>query len=462
MLEAQAHPSHVPDCSCSGPGCCRIILSTMMKDDGETYLEPTFINCECDPGSYAHHQRQLDIIRFNIQDEAERARQLLALEEGVRWLLLRHREFYKAEIRQDQYWLRQDYARTNAVRGLQNGQVLKRHPEAAKLPLDEFKDLDEIFSETIAPENQHSYPTSKPKLLQVETEDLFIDEEDYEYNAYASSDMDIKGKGPERDQNLLNLAEQESSPEVVRSLSPETVWMASPDNVKHETTVPTPSNIDISPSSTTPRLTTLVKIQLGRLITLPEVLSRFEDIKEKASAYSRDWDLEDSLRGVTIASLYPKPLEARCCCTEEHRLYRSLIDAIFDPSQYMHIECLLAAEIRKTELRREIQEDFTAERREEVDSILHAFEAHIEAQMLDLQTVQGSEGRAKALAEYLRRYDSRADLQEPEDLNRISKAVTVELLGQVDTMAERIGRESEEIEMMIEKLIELESLDEIC
>ncbi|KAI4123535.1 MAG: hypothetical protein LQ341_007186, partial [Variospora aurantia] len=155
----------------------------MMKDDGETYLEPTFINCECDPGSYAHHQRQLDIIRFNIQDEAERARQLLALEEGVRWLLLRHREFYKAEIRQDQYWLRQDYARTNAVRELQNGQVLKRHPEAANLPLDEFKDLDEIFSETIAPENQHSYPTSKPKLLQVETEDLFIDEESYEYNA---------------------------------------------------------------------------------------------------------------------------------------------------------------------------------------------------------------------------------------------------------------------------------------
>ncbi|KAL8656002.1 MAG: hypothetical protein Q9210_000538 [Variospora velana] len=462
MLEAQAHPSYFPDCSCSGRGCCRIILSTTMDDDGETYLEPTFINCECGPGSYAHHQRQLDIVRSKIQDEAERARQLLALEEGVRWLLLRHREFYKAEIRQDQYWLRQDYARTNAVRELQNAQVLKKHPEAAELPLDEIKDLDEIFREVTAPENQHSHPTSKAKLLQVETEDLFIDEEDYEYNVYASSDMDIKGKGPERDQNLLNLAEQELSPDVVRSLSPDTVRVASPHDVQHETTIPTPSIVDINPASSTPRLTTLVKIQLGRLITLPEVLSRFEDIKEKASAYSRDWDLEDSLHGETIASLYPKPLGASCSCTEEHRLYSSLIDAIFDPSQYMHIECLLSAEIRKSELRSEIQGNVIAERREEVDAILHAFQAHIEAQMSDLQTVQGSEGRAKALAEYLRRYDSRTDLQEPEDLNRISKAVTAELLGQVDRMAERIGRESEDIEMRIEELIELESLDEPC
>ncbi|KAL9011576.1 MAG: hypothetical protein Q9173_003592, partial [Seirophora scorigena] len=446
MLEHQTQLSHHPERSCNGPGRCRIVLVTAVKADNETYPQPSFIDCECGPQSYAHHQRQLDIVRFDLRHKEERARQLRAVEEGVRWLLLRHREFYKAEIRHDQYWLRQDYARTNAVRELRNARVLRRSSDVAKLALDEIGDLDKtLLEEATAPENHHSHPASKFKLLQVDSDDLFIDDEDYEYSACASSGWDFKGKGPETDQKLLNLGEQEPSSDAVRE--------ASPDTVKDETTASTPSIKDLSPASSTPKLTAPIKIQLGRLIALSEVLSRFEDIKQKASTYSRDWDREDSLREETSASLHPKPGGAKCCCTDEHRLYNSLLDAAFDPLGQMDIESLLQVEIRKSELRRVMQENVKAERREEVDSILCAFDAHIENQMLDLQTVLGAEGRLKALVEYLRRYDSRTDLQEPEDLNRVSKAVTVELLEQVGAMLERIGREHEGIEMWIEDMI---------
>ncbi|KAI4093203.1 MAG: hypothetical protein LQ344_003030 [Seirophora lacunosa] len=461
MLEYQTQLSQRPECSCNGPGRCRIVLATAVNDDNETYPQPTFIDCECGPHSYAHHQRQLDIVRFDLRHNEERAGQLRAVEEGVRWLLFRHREFYKAEIRQDQYWLRQDYARTNAVRELKNAQLLRKSPDAARLALDEIGDLDKaLLEEATAPENQHSHPAGKFKLLQVDSDDLFIDDEDYEYSACASSDWDFKGKGPETDQKLLNLGEQEPSSDAVRESSPDTVREASPDTVKDEPTASTPSIMDLSPASSTPKLTGPVRVQLGRLITLSEVLSRFEDIKQKASTYSRDWDREDSRREETSASLHPKPRGAPCCCTDEHRIYNSLLDAAFDPLRQMHLESLLQVEIRKSELRRVLQENVTAERREEVDAILCAFDAHIEIQMIDLQTVQGAEGRLKALVEYLRRYDSRTELQEPEDLNRVSKAVTVDLLEQVDAIKERIGREHEGIEMGIEEMVRAESLEE--
>ncbi|KAL8962366.1 MAG: hypothetical protein Q9193_001208 [Seirophora villosa] len=471
MLEYQTQLSQRPECSCNGSGRCRIVLATAVNDDNETYPQPTFIDCECGPHSYAHHQRQLDIVRLDLRHNEERARQLREVEEGVGLLLLRHREFYKAEIRQDQYWLRQDYAREKAVRELRNAQVLRKGPDAAKLALDEIGNLDEaLLEEATAPENQHSHPASKFKLLKIDRDDLFIDEEDYEYSACASSDWDFKGNSPETDQKLLNLGEQEpssdavreSSPDTVREASPGTVKEASPDTVKDEPTASTPSIMDLSPASSIPKLTGPVKVRLRRLITLSEVLSRFEDIKQKASTYSRDWDREDSLREETSASLNPKPGGAKCCCTNEHRLYNSLLDAAFDPLRQMHIESLLQVEIRKSEFRRVLQGNVTAERREEVDAILRAFDAHIETQMLDLQAVQGAEGRLKALVEYLRRYDSRTDLQEPEELNSVSKAMTVELLEQVSAMMERIGREHEGIEMGIEEMVKVESLEEVC
>ncbi|KAI4117308.1 MAG: hypothetical protein LQ338_007573, partial [Usnochroma carphineum] len=383
ILEAQIPLSEPSECSCNRPNHCRIVLTTVIADNAETQLEPTFIFCDCLSTSHAHHQRQLDLIHFNLKDGGERIRQLMALEEGVRWLLVRHRELSKAEIRQEQYWLRQDYARTNMVRELRNLEVLRKDSNAAKIPWSAASDPDYTIGEGVRPLDGNSQADEGPKLLQIDKEDLWIDEDMYEYNiptfhkslfkTEATLDdekkllgYDEKESSPDTVRDLSLGTLKESSPDTVRELSLDTIRESSADTIKGEPASSSPLTVITTPNSVPPSTT---QIHLTRLIPLEEILSRFEAIKHKATTYTHSWALEDRSRSDRIAAIYPQqqpPHQGKCCCTPEHRLYHASLDAAFHPPlQQMHIEALLQAETRKTDMGRALQEKTTTERQVE-------------------------------------------------------------------------------------------------
>lgn len=476
ILDARLPPPQSLDCSCIRPDHCRIVLATVIKDDGTTYLEPTFVNCDCGPVSHAHHQRQLDSINLDLKNKEQRVQQVMALEEGIRWLLVRHREFDKAEIRMGQYWLRQDYARTNIVRESENLKILRKNPNAASIPYDKIHDLNYKVGEGITPEYGDSQDDGEPKLFQIDKEDLNPDNETYEYNASSLDESIFKKASRTYSQKLLNDLERESSPSIVRERSPtSTVKESSPDDVrvpspattireyspntvKEEPTTSAPSITITDPESLISNPTTPTKIHLGRLVTLREILSRFEDIKDKAASFMIEWDNEDTLRNKKFDSLHPQPCQGNCCCTAEHRLYHFFLNVAFRPPQQIYIDSLLQIEIRKSHIRRKIQTNATAKRQEEVDNLLEAFDAHIEAQIRDLGNAQGAEGRLKALVEYLRRYDGRVDLQAPEKMSKLSAALTSDLLRTVDTMLEDWVKDETRLGKKVDEMIMIESM----
>ncbi|KAL8927843.1 MAG: hypothetical protein Q9172_001216 [Xanthocarpia lactea] len=149
-------------CSCEQLGNCRIVLVTAINDDGTTCLKPNFRDCNCGPVWQDFHQRQLHLINIDLADRQVQTAQLTALEEGVQGLLLRHRELAKAGVRQEQYWLRQDYARTDQVRWLQNVHIRK---ECRKIS------TSDAFGAILG----------KCEEWAVDAEDLYIDEDVYEF-----------------------------------------------------------------------------------------------------------------------------------------------------------------------------------------------------------------------------------------------------------------------------------------
>ncbi|KAL8912454.1 MAG: hypothetical protein Q9171_002547 [Xanthocarpia ochracea] len=247
-------------CSCEQLGNCRIVLVTIIKDDGTTYLEPSFRDCNCGLVWHDFHQRQLHLINIDLADRQVQIAQLTALEEGVQGLLLRHRELAKAEVRQEQYWLRQDYARTNEVRWLQNVHVRKERGKRSTS--DGF---GAVLDEGV------EWP--------VDAEDLYIDEDVYEFRRCVSDQPTTLSKASS---DSHTDAEKERSPEIKTSLS---------------------------------------TIRRGQYLSLDEVLKRFEDFKKRVAALIDEWEDEDATRGGKIDAVYPWANQRSCACTAEQRLF---------------------------------------------------------------------------------------------------------------------------------------------
>ncbi|KAL8787812.1 MAG: hypothetical protein Q9213_001999 [Squamulea squamosa] len=220
-----------PRCSCEQPGNCRIKLMTVVTANRTTYLEPRFRNCNCTPAWRNFHQRQLDFINADLRDMQTQKFQLRALNKGVQQLVDRHREFAKAEIRYEQYWLRQDYARTDNSRWLHNLDIRNEQDKRRR------RALLELEGESSA-DNEIAIQDRK-KELSVEAEDLYIDDDVYGFRRCGSD----------------NQASEEGQPE---------------------------SNLQTNTGQQTLKLT-LDAIRQGQFLSLEQVHSRFEDLQIQSS-----------------------------------------------------------------------------------------------------------------------------------------------------------------------------------
>ncbi|KAL8756045.1 MAG: hypothetical protein Q9199_003219 [Rusavskia elegans] len=384
-LLASPDPSH---CSCENLQSCRIILITVINDDGTTYLEPNYRNCSCTPIWQEFHQRQLDLINADLKDLQMQTAQLTALENGVQQLLLRHRELAKEKLKKEQYWLRQDYARTDKIRWLHNLDVRKRNERRERNITLNRKRGSVAGNDGADPDWEKEIP--------VDAEDLYIDEDFYEFPFCFSGELSSELQCiPQADSSSQNDHVQDWQP-VLK--------------------------------------TTLNSIRRGQYLTLEEVLDRFEDFKARAAVLINVWEDEDDTRASKIDAVYPwLKTQSSCACTAELKLYH--IYRIFgNPQVYADLE----AEMLKSDIRIEQRGKTTADRGLEIGSLLRSFDDHISSQVADLEAAFGAEGTRKALAAYLRRYDQEIDLRvQVQDGGHPSEALTLELLGRTDEMLER-------------------------
>ncbi|KAL8646167.1 MAG: hypothetical protein Q9226_006986 [Calogaya cf. arnoldii] len=376
-------PSH---CSCDQPSNCRIVLVTLINEDGITHLEPSFRNCSCTPVWHDLHQRQLNLINANLGDLQTQMAQLHALEEGVQQLLLRHRELAKEKPKKEQYWLRQDYARTDKIRWLHNLDIRKRNERRArKITLNRKGPV--AGNSSLDPGWEQEIP--------IETDDLYIDEDVYEFP--------------------LCLPEEPSSD--LQCITP-----AQSDSQKENTQDPHPV-LKTTPSG----------IRRGQYLTLDEVLDRFEDLKSRAAILINEWEDEDDKRASKIDAVYPVINHGSCACTAELKLYHKYKN-IGSPQVYADLE----AQMLQSDIRILQQLKTTADRGLEIETLLRSFDGHISSQIADLETAYGREGTRKAFIGYLRRYDLQIDLRvQVEDGGHPSQARTEELLQKTDDMLEQ-------------------------
>ncbi|KAL8988307.1 MAG: hypothetical protein Q9169_008577, partial [Polycauliona sp. 2 TL-2023] len=242
-------------CSCEQLGSCRLALITVINHDGTTYLEPGFPNCDCPPVWRNFHQRQLYLVNADLKDLHVRMVQLNALENGVQELLLRHRELANKELRKEQYWLCQDYARTDRIRWLHNLDIRKRK-QRRRFGIIVSRD------EALNTENCSVDP-DREEELPVEEDDLDMDEEIYEFPLCVSEKSDLEVLPSRKD--------------------------AASDS-------PTGDANESRPSLKT----TLNGIRRGQYLTLEEVLDRFEDFKHRAYTLIHKWDDEDEARASRV------------------------------------------------------------------------------------------------------------------------------------------------------------------
>ena len=361
-------------CSCEQLGNCRIVLVTVVNDDGTTYLEPSFRDCNCGPVWHDFHQRQLHLINTDLADRQVQTAQLKTLEEGVQGLLLRHRELAKAEVRQEQYWLRRDYARTDKVRCLQNIHIRKERRK-----ISTADGLGAILDEGV------EWP--------VDVEDLYIDEDVYEFRRCVS----------EQPTTTLSKAVSDSQTDTEKETNPQI-----------KTTLNT------------------IRRDHGQFLSLDEVLSRFEDFKKRAAALIDEWEDEDATRGSKIDAVYPWANQRSCACTAEQKLFHKYQN-FGSTAVYADLE----AAMFRSDGDMEQQEITTANRGVEIERMLRLFDEHVSSQIVDLVAAQGGDGRRKVFVTYLRRYDGQLDLQVDIGDGHPSAARTLELLREMDTMLER-------------------------
>ncbi|KAI4258221.1 MAG: hypothetical protein L6R42_005222, partial [Xanthoria sp. 1 TBL-2021] len=385
FLLASPEPSH---CSCDNLQNCHIILITVINDDGTTYLEPVFRNCSCTPIWQEFHQRQLDLINADLKDLQMQTLQLTALENGVQQLLLRHRELAKEKLKKGQYWLRQDYARTDKIRWLHNLDVRKRNERRERNII--------INRKRGSVAGNDGADLDWEKEIPVDAEDLYIDEDFYEFPLCVSGELSSE---------LQCIPQADSSSQN--------------DNIQ-----------DPQPLLKT----TLNSIRRGQYLTLDEVLDRFEDFKVRAAVLINEWEDEDDTRASKIDAAYPwLTTQSSCACTAELKLYHRYRN-FGNPRVY----AVLEAEMLKSDIQIEQRRKTTADRGLEIELLLRSFDDHLSSQVADLEAAFGAEGTRKALAAYLRRYDQEIDLRvQIEDGGHPSEVLTLDLVKKTDEMLER-------------------------
>ncbi|KAL8773182.1 MAG: hypothetical protein Q9209_001858 [Squamulea sp. 1 TL-2023] len=359
-----------PLCSCEQEGNCHIKLITVINDDRTTYPKPQFCNCNCTPAWRDFHQRQLDLINATLSDRETQKFQLKALKKGIQQLLDRHREFARSEIRYEQYWLRQDYARTDNSRWEHNVAMRKEQEKRRRRALLGLDGESTAIKESAV--------LDRKMELSVESEDLYIDEDAYEFHRCGRNHLTCEEGQPES----LNF--------------------------------------------------TLDDIRRGQYLSVEEVLERFEDFKSRAAALIDEWEDEDTARAGKINAVYPWLKRGNCACTAELKLYHRCQN-FGNPQTYGDLE----AEMMRSDTWQEWRKTTTARRGWEVEGLLRSIGDHIGRQNADLEGVLGREGRRKAFVTYLRQYDPQIDLQVETERSHPSEALTLDLLRRADDMLGR-------------------------
>ncbi|KAL8721039.1 MAG: hypothetical protein Q9181_007790 [Wetmoreana brouardii] len=400
--------SDTTQCSCHHPGHCRIVLVTVTADDGSTRLEPTFQGCSCLPIWYDHHQRQLDFVGADLKDKKDRIEQLVRLQEGLKQLLIRNREIFKAELNGEVYWLRQEYARSDTLKKLKN------------------RDLYLTFKRRggIAGRGKNTM-SNDPGFFQVDKEDLWVDPEFYEYQACCYRDA---ASGEKSDPRFTGSSSDGLAPAGLTFATSEllTERAALDGELKEEEE----GSVDSE--------STLEDSQPSQFIGLNEVANRFNGMLMRAKTLMLQWQREDVIRMAKFTALYSQPRTAGCCCPPEHRLYHAYLGLETNPTWgYLN----LSAEKLRSGIRLEQQRAVTADRKSEIEGVLHEIREHIAAQLSDLKIVQGSEGRRQALFAYLKRYEQRDDLRLASEDNHVSAGLTSNLLAKTDSMLRRWAME---------------------
>ncbi|KAL8819524.1 MAG: hypothetical protein Q9223_002065 [Gallowayella weberi] len=316
--------------------------------------------------------------------------QLTTLEEGVEQLLIQHREFAKAEIRHEQWWLREDYARTNEARRLKNIEVYHRQKErvrkggmvrqerGSKIESDETVQGDEWM------------------LVPVEKEDLYPGDEVYEFPLL---DFENGGKGASKVKD---------------------------DSSNHKENEETKGELKA----------TFDHLLQGRCLTLEDVLDRFEDLRFRAATLMAQWEDEDAARRSKIGAIYPLLNRDSCVCTAEHKLYHKCL-TFGSPQVHANLE----AEVLKSDVWAGQQQAVTADRGSEIQELLRSFDGHLKGQISELSAALGGEGIRKALVKYLRRYDQQINLPIQEEGSYPSEALTLDLVRKADDMLQRWAAE---------------------
>ncbi|KAI4272758.1 MAG: hypothetical protein LQ337_005088 [Flavoplaca oasis] len=380
-----------PDSSeCSCERSCRIGLIRFKNKDGTTCRKLGFRDCKCTPLWHNFHQRQLDFINANLNDARLHSAQLTAFKNGVQQLRLRHRELTKQDFRNEQYWLCQDYARTDKMRWIHNLDVRKRKQRRRFGMIAVLDAASTAENDGTGPDPENEIP--------VEAEDLYIDEETYEFPLYVSdkpsSELQCISKATSHTQNE---AEEDSHPVIT---------------------------------------ITLDDIRRNQHLTIDEILERFEDLKQRATARINTLEDEDTTLANKIDALYVHPwpeTQSKCGCTAELKLYHKYQN--FGNSQ---VYAELEAEMSRSDLRLEQQSQATAARGLEIKQMLRSIDGHVGDQVADVEVAHSREGVRQALVRYLRRYDPHIDLRvQPEDGGHSSEALTLDLLRKIDEMLER-------------------------
>lgn len=250
VLQSLLTPPDISYCSCRQPGHCRIVFLKITADDGSPFLEPTFQDCTCLPVWHNHHQRQLDLIKADLKNAEDQVSQLGTLQKGLQVLLVRHREISKAELKGEQYWLRQDYARTDTVRKLTNHDLQKKAERLAR-----------AANQTKRTEGGKVVEGEKVEFLEVDQDDLWIDLEDY---GYLPCLLDNSTSEETSDGKTVEIHRKKA--------------IATPASREYSGMVKSEGAIDIKDSAEDQAA---VSIRLGHVISIEEIFERFDDLRSR-------------------------------------------------------------------------------------------------------------------------------------------------------------------------------------
>ncbi|KAL8690949.1 MAG: hypothetical protein Q9218_003725 [Villophora microphyllina] len=168
-------------------------------------------------------------------------------------------------------------------------------------------------------------------------------------------------------------------------------------------------------------------------ISTEEVLDRFNDLKQRATAMMHAWDQEKASLTDLIVTAYPQPGSSDSWDIAEDRPYCAYTDFGF---HLLREPPDTQAEVLRCDIWADQQQAATADRSSEISKLLQEISQHLIQQIADIEEVEGGEGRRRALISYLRRYEQQGETQLPEK-TPASAVGTWELVALARTMVRR-------------------------